>query len=173
MIDSLLIDKVYQPISDKVMDWTHRSCFWLAAHSIGAAPVAALVLCLDNVRVHGLEPFVVVQACVVPLVVWWCRHLWREAEKEQSRLESGAMTLRNDFVHRPNRMIWLAFFGLDVVCLGTDVLGIDPAATLHDSIGLTFSFCFLSYYCFMACRPKPPRRQRQTARGPVAFEGAA
>ena len=157
MIDRPLVGWVYQPIADRIMDLALLSCFWLAGHCAVVSAISAVLMALATTYRDGMDWLVAVDWCLCSIVVPFAYQMWRDAERQERRTNASEIALR---APRSTLIsLWFCFFWLDALqAVDAFFAGRSP---LLDLPRCGFSGSMLSYYCFMACVPKPPRRQRR------------
>ena len=148
-IDTLLLDRVFQPVADRLNGWT--TCFGLARLSLAAA-VALQTAVLACDIASDCDPTLLGLATGATLLAYFgadqARGLIARVER-QSR--PGVMNLRRVTL-RWQRMMWLA---VAACCAGSSFASMQAGAVC----GALASLSWVAAIYFLSCSPKPPAVQ--------------
>ncbi len=160
-LDELLRERVFQRLADAARDRSGASCFALAGQAALAIPGAAVVWAGARLMAEGRLAGVVVVCLVLSLI---CGATYYGAAAAADRAFAARQAMPP-----PPPIFFRLFFAGAVLCDGFDIAADAwlTAATLAVSAAhLPQDLAFLSYFYFMACRPKPPsRRPRERRQG--------
>lgn len=150
--DILLLDWVYQPIADKVMDRTDHSCYWLAEKCANGAAGGTVIYAVFDI---ATKPNVV-NVCLDLLIVGiWIVMGWRFATAARAADTRWRARQAADpsAIRRFERVMAVLLF---VWVLVVELLH----PHLRVLVDLLPWYFYVSYFFFMSCLPKPPRRQK-------------
>ena len=153
--DYLLIRWVYQPIADKVMDRTHHSCYWLAEQCTkGMTGGVVSWLAIDLLHASWTVCFTVL------IVLMWLPLAWAMSQRAKAaeRRWMARQAADAERLDVTGRLVILLFWLLIVFQEAINWRAVSPSVLVSWT-------SYISFYYFMACLPRPPRRQ--TAKLPV------
>ena len=149
-VDTLLLDRVFQPVADGLNDWT--TCFGLARVSLAAGIALQTAVLAFDIQTYS-DPAILILAVGATLLAYFgadqARGLIARVER-QSR--PGVMNVRR-ITLRWQRMAWLT---VAACCAGSSLASLDLGSVCA---GLaTLSWVAVVY--FLSCSPKPPAARR-------------
>ncbi len=156
-VDTLLLDRVFQPLADRGSSAT--TCFGLARLALATAVALQTMVLVDDLLLFA-DPFTRALAGAIAVLAFVGADQGRRMiSRVERQSRSGLMNIRR-ITLRGQRWAWLAITGWTVAtaCMRQDT------ATAH--VGLS-SLAWLAAIYFASCTPKPPglthQRRRSTA----------
>jgi hypothetical protein len=166
-LDDLLRERVFQRIADAVRDRSGETCFVLAAQAALAILATTSIWSAARFSVDGFSAgmlFVCFCGLVCGISYYPLAVAADRAFAARHALPSPAPLFF--------RLFFLPFSLADLL----DALAngwLWRADAVGDLAHLLVDLAFLSYFQFMACRPKPPRRQEARVPAHAAMAGAS
>jgi hypothetical protein len=149
-VDTLLLDRVFQPVADRLEDWT--TCFGLARVSLAAGVALQTAVLAFDIQTYS-DPVILILAVGATLLAYLgadqTRALIARVER-QSR--PGVMNVRRVTL-RWQRMAWLT---VSACCAGSSFASMELGAVC----GSLASLSWVAAVYFLSCSPKPPAARR-------------
>jgi hypothetical protein len=162
-IDSWLIDRVFQRVSDWTTDLFDRNCFWLAWVFLYVAGLAEVAEAVIRLREDGWEKAGIdIVICV--MCAWGVLYFLADLRKAESAYRNGgrmANDLRIRFSHKVIRLFYLPLGVLATLELPFRLLLIGVPKPASMAVLAYLISLPLGLY-FAACTPKPRAPQKQT-----------
>jgi hypothetical protein len=168
-LDELLRERVFQRIADRVRDRSGASCFELAARAAQILP-GAHILCIGarlgesgvawtGALGLGFAVFLAITGNVAAV------------RAEKAFLARSALPPDTPWAAF-NRRLFAAFSIINFVFAVSDAF-VTPGDLAADASRFILDLDLVSYFYFMACRPKPTRRQQARVPSHAAMAGAS
>lgn len=149
-IDSWILDRVYQPIADRIWDWWEVTCFDVALLVAGANFIVGSIL---YILVEG-NPFSI-RILFDALIILWM----------QANIRFASSLVKEGF-DNPYRyqMVWMRIIilGLCLATVPSEIIGVIWSGAWKDA-------CDISVLYFIACRLRPKKPKPVTL--PVGVAG--
>jgi hypothetical protein len=169
-LDDLLRERVFQRIADAVRDRTGASCFALAAQAALAIASTSVAWCAMRAAILGELGGDGVVVAAAGLFCGFGSYAQAASAERQFAARQALPLIPAGFFCRMSFVIFLAW---DLADIGLYAAGIMPLLLALKAIRTATDIAFLSYYYFMACRPKPPRRQESRVPANAVPAGAS
>lgn len=150
VIDWFLVNRIFQPIADMVMNRWQKSCYWLAGQMSLAAASMAIVQEAARFTVGKATAFSIMGAALWFLFLVFA--IYRSARAADAAGKLTAVPWSTTGM----RVMWIVFWCIDIGMLIHDQDGVGVIRLGGDSL-------FMACIYFAACFPRPPAR-RETAR---------
>lgn len=145
-VDSLLLDRLFQPVADRSADWI--TCFGLARLSLAAAVLLQFLILAIDLRSFDGPMARVAATCITLLALFGGRQAWSMIARIERQSRAGQMNVRRISL-RWQRLAWLAVTAWSVAtsASGGGEAGLEICGASLAWLGLTY---------FVSCTPAPP-----------------